>query len=170
MADNFGSQLQGGDDSSIRKDDIFMAWDGVLGFPQQAWNVFFAFLVVFGQVGQNVSLPLWFASVPAGQSLDPMFILTFAGGCFVIIFGMFTMIDVYRGETSIAEIRMFTTFDYFRRYFAVGFCNALNGIFLVFAAATTAPFLQAILGTFNILWTILFRFLILRKAPNVGQV
>ena len=127
-------------------------------------------MVVLGQVGQNVSLPIWFASVPNDGSLDPMFILTFAGLSFVIIFGIFALIDLARGKTSIEEIIQFSTFKFFKRYFAVGFCNALNGIFLVFAASVTAPFLQAILSTFNILWTIIFRFVILRKAPNKGQV
>lgn len=153
-----------------QKKDIFKAWDGVLGLPQESWNLFFAFLVISGQVGQNVSLPIWFASVPSGESLDPMFVLIFAGCSFVIIFAIFTLIDIYRGVTSIQELKVFSTIDFFQQYFAVGFCNGINGVFLVFAASKTAPFLQAILGTFNILWTIIFRFIILRKYPNVSQV
>lgn len=154
----------------IPNKDIFNAWDGTLGLSQTTWNVFFAFLVVFGQVGQNVTLPIWFASVPEGESLDPMYILTFAGFSFVIIFGIFTLVDLYRGVVTLHELKTFSTFHFFKQYFAVGFCNALNGTFLVFAARKTAPYLQAILGTFNMLWTIVLRFIILRKYPNARQV
>ena len=35
---------------------LLNAWDGFMGLPQIVWNLFFAFLVVLGQVGQNVTL------------------------------------------------------------------------------------------------------------------
>ena len=115
-------------------------------------------------------LPIWFAGVPDGGSLNPTFILLFAGFMFVLIFAIFTLFDLCRGETSLAEIKEFSTPSHMKRYAAVGVCDALNGIFVVFAAARTAPFLQAILGTLSIFWTILFRFIILHKSPSKAQV
>eukprot|EP01084_Bolivina_argentea_P025544 47506_1 len=149
---------------------IFMAWDGFLGLSQLTWNLFFVFLVVFGMVGQNVTLPIWFASAPTGE-LDPYFILTFAGMTFCFIFGMLTIIDITKGNTTIDECKFFTTKSFIIRCFLIGFCNALNGLLLVFAAppTRTPTFLQAILGTFNIAWTILFRCLILHKYPTKMQ-
>ena len=107
-------------------------------------------------------------------------------------------IDLYKGSTNMEEIKFFTTRSFIARCFLIGFCNALNGLFLVFAAppSRTPTFLQAILGTFNMLspglsyihlhhsfisisilfnvqiiraWTILFRALILRKFPSKMQ-
>lgn len=114
-------------------------------------------------------VPIWFASAP--EQLDPYFILTFAGLSFCVIFAIMTCYDLAMHNTSIEEIKFFSTDSFFIRCFLIGFCNALNGLFLVFAAPgdRTPPFLQAILGTFNIAWTILFRALILRKLPNSMQ-
>lgn len=118
------------------------------------------------------TVPIWFASVPTppGQ-LDPYFILTFAGMSFCCIFIPLTFFDIYRNRTSFAEIRAFSTWSFLRRCALIGFCDALNGLFLVYAAPPnrTPPFLQAILGTFNIGWTILFRAVILRKYPSRMQ-
>ena len=55
-----------------------------------------------------IGVSIWFASVPAGESLDPLFILSFAGLCFCVIFGTFTLIDIKRGETSWEECRFFS--------------------------------------------------------------
>eukprot|EP01084_Bolivina_argentea_P040954 75570_1 len=150
--------------------NILKLWDGYLGFSQYKWNAFFAFLCVSGQVIQNVTLPLWFASVPP-PGMDPLFILTFAGLSFCIIFAVLTLLDVYNGKTSFAECKQFTTKSFIIRYCAVGIADALNGIFLVFAANPnrTPAGIQSILTILTIFWTILFRFVILRKLPNTKQ-
>lgn len=64
-----------------------------------------------------------------------------------------TAVDLLQGNTTMEEIKFFTTQSFMTRCFLIGFCNALNGLFLVFAAdpSRTPTFLQAILGTFNML-------------------
>ncbi len=82
--------------------------------PLVLLNVFFAFLAIVGQVGQNVSLPLWSgstqvdcgreknatngnrsnATTPTSESMDPYFVLSAAAFSFVIIFGIITLILV----------------------------------------------------------------------------
>ena len=82
-----------------------------------------------------------------------------------------TLIDICKGKTSVSECMEFTTKAFVFQYWIIGFCDALNGQFLVYAAndKRTPPFLQAVLSTLMIFWTILFRYIILRKKPSIGQ-
>ena len=97
-------------------------------------------------------MPIWIASGPVGEFLDSYFILIFAGSSFCVIFAVFTAIDIIAGNTSVSECWFFTTKSFLLRCSLIGFCNALNGLFLVYAAPSdrTPTFLQAILGTFAI--------------------
>lgn len=122
-------------------------------------NLIFAFLAVAGQVGQNVSLPLWVDSTNgniSGPTVDTYFVLSFASLSFVIIFGLGTLIiRIFSpGELGETEKR----FPH-RLLFLVGLCDALNGLLVVFASkgSRTPPYLQAILGNFLIPLTVLFR-------------
>ena len=122
-------------------------------------NLFFAFVAVAGQVGQNVSLPLWIDSTngnKSGRSVDSYFVLSFASFSFVIIFGLGTLLikiftpkDLGETEKRFPQLLLFL----------VGLCDALNGALVVFASkgSRTPPYLQAILGNFMIPLTILFR-------------
>lgn len=83
--------------------------------PMLILNVFFAFLAVVGQVGQNVSLPLWSGSTQldcgqsaangtangssngtttTSESMDPYFVLSTASLSFVVIFGIISLVLV----------------------------------------------------------------------------
>ncbi|KAL5481557.1 hypothetical protein EMCRGX_G021747 [Ephydatia muelleri] len=142
-----------------------------------AANVAFAILSVIGQVGQNVSLPLWLAAAQQNtsgnasgdenaDSMGPYFVLSFSSLAFVVVFGLATLISfalfprrVTREELAFPQWQLFL----------VGLFDSLNGLFVVYASppVRTAPFLQAILGNFLIPLTIVFRLLIIRKRPTL---
>lgn len=132
---------------------------GFFDIPLFWANFLFAFLAVTGQVGQNVSLPLWVDSTNAntsGPTVDSYFVLSFASSSFVIIFGLGTLLIRIISPQELSETE--------KRFphgllFLVGFCDALNGLLVVFASkgSRTPPYLQAILGNFIIPLTVLFR-------------
>lgn len=145
-------------------------------------NIFFAFLAIAGQVGQNVSLPLWIDStvIPASGGstnhknattnhtnttdngggyqprVDGFFVYSFACISFVVIFGTtLIFIRIFQPHRLGETERKFPHWN----LFLVGLFDALNGVLVVFASSgsRTAPYLQAILGNFMIPLTILFR-------------
>ena len=151
-------------------------------------NIFFAVLAVIGQVAQNVSLPLWIGAtseledpnctdinitaIDASNSsytpaMDPFFVLSFASLSFVVIFGAISLviivIQLILNHLFGKDVKFITMKDDILfpqwQFVLVGVFDALNGVFVVFAAdpSRTAPFLQAILGNFIIPLTILFR-------------
>jgi hypothetical protein len=149
------------------------------------------------QVGENVVLPLWIAasmtstgnqSIRALDSssnitacpnstanhtqpttLDNYFVMTFASFSFVIVFGLTTLgLKLFgRPETIGRTEKTFPQMD----LFWIGFCDAINGIMVVFAATAsrTSPLLQTLLGNFMIPLTIVARLVILRKRPSLIQ-
>ena len=132
---------------------------GLCEVPLFLANLFFAFLVVAGQVGQNVSLPLWVDSTngnSSGPTVDSYFVLSFASLSFVVIFGLGTLLIRVFSPQDLGETER--RFPH-RLLFLVGFFDALNGLLVVFASkgARTPPYLQAILGNFLIPLTVLFR-------------
>ncbi|XP_068731350.1 crt homolog 3-like [Montipora capricornis] len=142
---------------------------GCCELPLFLANLFFAFIAVTGQVGQNVSLPLWVDSTNgnvSGPTVDSYFVLSFASLSYVIIFGIGTLIIRFVSPGAIGETEK--RFPH-RLMFLVGLCDALNGALVVFASkgSRTPPYLQAILGNFMIPLTILFRFVILKKKPTL---
>ena len=121
-------------------------------------NLLFAFVAVAGQFGQNVSLPLWIHSTNdtnnSALTVESYFVLSFASVSFVVIFGLgilfirvFSPRDLGVTERSFSHVLLFL----------IGLCNALNGVLTVFASSRTPLYLQAILGTFMIPSTMLFR-------------
>lgn len=140
-------------------------------------NVAFAILSVIGQVGQNVSLPLWLAAAQRNasgngsvdelaESMGPYFVLSFSSLAFVVVFGLSTAVSFLSFPKSVnRDTLMFPQWQ----MFLVGLFDALNGVFIVYASppVRTAPFLQAILGNFLIPLTIVFRLLIIRKRPTL---
>ena len=134
-------------------------------------NVLFAVISVVGQVGQNVSLPLWIgtatgnpnctnasngenSSNTTGASMDPYFVLSSASFSFVIIFGVATLVSAAFGKVTKEDL-VFPQWQ----LLLVGVADALNGVLVVFAApaARTAPFLQSILVNIMIPLTIVLR-------------
>ena len=149
-----------------------------------AVNVLFAALAISGQVGQNVTLPLWASAATAscqhdphgqasndsnssnqtngtsgstgeGLSMDPFFVLSSASFSFVVIFGFLTLISAVFGAVTLDDLR----FPQWQ-LFLIGLFDALNGVLIVYSSPSsrTAPFLQAILGNFLIPLTIIFRY------------
>ena len=133
---------------------------GFLSLPILWANLLFGFLAVAGQVGQNVSLPLWVDStnsMPGELKVDSYFVVSFASLSFVIIFGLGTLFLIVFKPGTIGE----TERKFPQKLLAqVGICDGLNGLLVVFASSgkRTAPYLQAILGNFIIPLTILFRY------------
>ena len=137
---------------------------GFLEIPLVFANLFFAFLSVLGQVGQNVSLPLWLDSVKnctstplnnntnlllsQGTCFDSYFVYTFSTIWFVIFFGFAMLVTkLFRPHWIGRTEKEFPNYI----LFVVGGCGSLCGLLLVYASSSTrtAPYLQAIL--FNIL-------------------
>lgn len=139
-------------------------------------NVFFAAVSVIGQVGQNISLPLWVGTASGEKNpnctnesdldsgnvsnssgaMDPYFVLSSASFSFVVIFGAATLFSAVLGKITMEDLR----FPQWQ-FLIVGVADALNGVLVVFAspAARTAPFLQSILGNIIIPLTIILRFI-----------
>ncbi|KAL9954562.1 hypothetical protein ACROYT_G042118 [Oculina patagonica] len=136
-------------------------------------NLLLAFITVAGQIGQNVSLPLWIHSIndknSTAPTVDSYFVLSFASLSFVVIFGLGTLFLHVFSPRDIGQTER--TFPHLL-LFLVGLCNALNGVLTVFASnsSRTPLYLQAILGTLMIPLTILFRRLILRKKPTLKKL
>ena len=129
----------------------------------------FAVLAVVGQVGQNVSLPLWSSATQPCNSqnissnsstytavMDPYFVLSFASLSFVVIFGVIALVTAIVHPSSITKDDL--RFPQWQ-FFLIGLFDALNGVLVAYASpsARTAPFLQAVLGNFLIPLTIVFR-------------
>ena len=132
-----------------------------------ALNIFFAVLAVIGQVGQNVTLPLWANAVSSNcsyyrnnsivkENMDVFFILSFAALSFVIVFGFTTLLAMVFDFQSIKRSAKFPQWQ----LVLIGCCDAFNGILIVFSSPPfrTAPFLQAILGNVVIPLTIILRY------------
>jgi hypothetical protein len=88
----------------------------------------FAIGGVIGQLGQQVSLPLYLSTF--GHYAGAYFVLFFCSLCFVLLFGAGTLVLYCRNQLSKEEL-----FLKWQPYFiVVGVCDALNGILVVFSA------------------------------------
>ena len=124
-------------------------------------NLLFAFVVVVGDVGQDISLHLYWLSsskesTKSCQVIDSYFVLSFGSLSSFVIFGLgalFIRIVFPRhlGENE----KSFPQFS----LSLIGLCSALNEALAVFAISTTRTplYLQIILGTLTIPLTVLFR-------------
>ena len=133
---------------------------GFITLPIVWANLLFGILAVAGQVGQNVSLPLWVDStnsLKGEPKVDSYFVVSFASLLFVIIFGLSTLFLVLFVPGKIGETEKKFPILLLAQ---VGVCDGLNGILVVFASSgkRTAPYLQAILQNFIIPLTILIRY------------
>ena len=126
-------------------------------------NLFFAFVVVAGQTGEDFSLPLWInstakaGSTHAYSSGQSYFVLSFASLSSVVIFGLGILCIVIFSPRDLGAVE--------RSYphlllFLVGLCNAFKGVLktvLVSKDQRAPVHLQNILGNFTILLTISVR-------------
>ena len=135
-------------------------------------NIISASLTVLGQVGQNVGLPIWIASVPNGGSLDSYFILLYTCVWFFIVFVFGSLYQWIFGYFTCNELCQFINIRSCLETCLVGSVTALNGLFLVFAADPnrTPAFLQSALTNIMIPLVIIIRFIVLRKVPTKIQL
>lgn len=114
---------------------------------------------------QNVSLPIWNDSL--GSNGGPYFILFYATAAYTVLFFGFLGLLAFRGHIKRTDV------EYPQLpLILIGVCDAANGILVVYASSPsrTAPFLQSILGNFTIPMTILFRYLIMKRADTQRQL
>lgn len=132
-------------------------------------NFFLTVVVLAGEVGHKVALPLWLDSRNVtqctGTSVDNYFVLSFSSLVFVLIFGLGTLFIRLFFPKTIGEAEK--NFPH-RLLLLVGLSDAVNGTLIVYASngTRTPPYLQAILGNFLIPLTVLFRLVILRRKPT----
>ncbi len=122
------------------------------------WNLLFAVLYVGGQVGQNITLPLWLSEIKGG---NPYWVVWFGSIWFTAFFGLVTLCLILFG--ALPEIQRRISHPWM---IVVGASDAINGILVVFASdpTRTAPYLQSILGNFIIPITILCRIAMLPRG------
>ncbi|XP_065830444.1 crt homolog 2-like [Oscarella lobularis] len=144
------------------------------------FNPIFAVMAVGGRLGEIVVLPLWLSAYPKLNNseteiaVDGYFCLTFSSFAFVVISGVWTLALVIISSFRSGSEKMISSTDYTfpqGRLFWIGFCDALNGLIVIFAGSPerTNVSLQGKLGNSMIPLTIILRFLVLKKKPNVLQ-
>ena len=127
------------------------------------FQVLCAAILVIGQVGQNVSLPLWTGAISARSNpnctsgtgsldfatsnhtnasavIDPFFVLSFSSLSFVVIFGGITavlmVVQILVNSISGRKVLKLITKedDLLFQEWRFGVLDALNGVFVVFAS------------------------------------
>nr|XP_022326332.1 uncharacterized protein LOC111126172 isoform X4 [Crassostrea virginica] len=155
-------------EKNSRDQSIQEAWtSGKTGrgfFQGTTRNVILAFLNVVSNVAMNVSLPV-FAGTMNEIGGDTFVLLL--NSCVVIgvLFVLTTLLAKHTIDSSI-EFKPASTW---KMIFAMGLFTALNGILVVFASPPdrTPGYLQGILSTTTIPYTIICRLIFLRKGISV---
>lgn len=124
-------------------------------------NILIAIFNVLTNVCMNVSLPVYAGTMQEiGGDVFILLLIT----CFfiLILFVLMTLVVKYTIDKT-ATLRPTSSH---KVLFAMGLFTALNGVFIVFASPPnrTPPYLQGILQSMVIPYTILFRLIILRKG------
>ncbi|KAK3733356.1 hypothetical protein QZH41_013688, partial [Actinostola sp. cb2023] len=152
-------------------------------------NVFYAFLIVAGQTGQNIVLPLWIDSGIRRKDgnkianncktnsndtdsshfqpfMDDLFVLEFTSFIFTILFGISLVIKNL--DVLLTAGRHFDRRISHKLTVLTGFLAAVGGVLVVFSASgkRTAPYLQAMLLNISIPTTLILRYCILKKSPS----
>ena len=98
---------------------------------------------------------------------DPYFVLLYTAFWFIAFFGALIII----AKLLNPKFPLHSTVGFWMRCF-IGLLNSLNGIFVVFASlpSRTPAFLQPLLSTVVIPFTVIFRFIILRKKVSVPRL
>ena len=117
-------------------------------------KLLFAFLYITGQVGGSVSLPLWIDSTNHGNSY---FVASFISFLYCVILGFATLfIKIFLPDKIGETEKNFPT----KLLAQTGISNGLSTFLIICASSgtRTAPYLQAILGSFIIPLTVLVRY------------
>jgi hypothetical protein len=107
-------------------------------------------LVIFGNVGQLLALNLWLVSL--GPFGGPFTVLTLSATTNAVFYGVtlgLWLLTTGRGLR-------FLDLKALPLIIAIGFCNATNGVALVFATPQTPEVLQAVLLSSQLIWIFIF--------------
>ena len=129
--------------------------------------IVFAIMSVTGQLAQYISLPLWVDSTSQSTitstdqtnkwkpAMDSYFVASFASLSFLIVFGFVVLCC----KIICPNYLPVTEWSYRCLLLIVGSIQGYGALLVVFSCSgeKTAPYLQAILGNFNIPITLLFR-------------
>ena len=130
-------------------------------------TIVFAIMSVTGQLAQYISLPLWVDSTSQSKitstdqtnkwkpTMDSYFVASFAALSFLIVFGFVVLCC----KIICPNYLPVTDWSYRCLLLVVGSIQGLSSLLVVFSCSgeKTPPYLQAILGNFNIPITLLFR-------------
>ena len=130
-------------------------------------TIVFAIMSVTGQLAQYISLPLWVDSTSQSTiastdqtnkwkpTMDSYFVASFASLSFLIVFGFVVLCCKIICPTYLPVM----DWSYRCLLVVVGSIQGLSALLVVFSCSgeKTPPYLQAILGNFNIPITLLFR-------------
>ncbi|KAK3733361.1 hypothetical protein QZH41_013687 [Actinostola sp. cb2023] len=145
-------------------------------------NVFFAFLIVVGTTGQNITLPLWIDSGRKDGNktlnncktnsndtqssrfqpfMDDLFVSVFTSFIFMILFGVSLVIKNL--DVLLTAGRHFDRRISHKLTVLTGFLAAVVGVLIVYSSSgkRTAPYLQAILFNITIPTTLILSFMVL---------
>ncbi|XP_065842307.1 crt homolog 2-like [Oscarella lobularis] len=143
--------------------------------PLTVTNVFLSILNVICQVGLTVSLPLFTTALGAHQACGvygkaiagPYFVLFFTTLWYPVVFFAGVLVaKLLNGKFSL-QLNCSMGF-----VILLGFLNAVKGVFIVYASPSdrTPQFLQPILSSSIIPFTVVLRYLILRKGLSGGRL
>ncbi|CAG2227093.1 crt homolog 3-like [Mytilus edulis] len=134
-------------------------------FSAKTRNLLIAVMNVFSNVLMNVSLPVYAGTMEAIGS--DIFVLLFITCCSIaVVFTLLTLFVKYSKIDSTATLRPTSSY---KILFMMGLFTAMNGILVVYASPPnrTPPYLQGILQSSVIPFTVLLRLVILRKGISI---
>ncbi|XP_046340537.1 uncharacterized protein LOC124121566 [Haliotis rufescens] len=139
-----------------------------LGISKGALTVFIAVINIASNVLMNVSLPV-FAGTMDQVGGDTFVVLLVSSILFPLLFAVMTFVMKYPTERSFS---CFKPTANWKILLLVGFATTMNGVLVVFASppSRTPPYLQGILATTVIPYTVVCRFLILRKGISIRRL
>ncbi|ESO84332.1 hypothetical protein LOTGIDRAFT_236301 [Lottia gigantea] len=171
------SPLLSGKKSGVQQDDILRnvvsdPYDGA-SKPKPRFvsrgtlNIFLAVMNVVWNVLMNVSLPVYAGTMNVIGS-DTFALLMICNIWFMIVFVVVMVLIKY----TIKKDLSFKPCAAWKWLFVMGLTTTLNGIFVVFSSPPdrTPPYLQGILATTSIPFTVFFRFLILKKGISFKRL
>ncbi|XP_070559933.1 crt homolog 3-like [Ptychodera flava] len=143
--------------------NIFSSPARVVGL--KTFNIVLSVATVITNVATNVTLPIFSQSLD--NYSDPYYILFSSSLLFPFFF--FFLLVISKFCNSSVSFRLKAPIKY---VFVAGFMNALNGLLVVYASdpSRTPPALQAILSTSVIPYTVIARYVMIRKGVGVKRL
>ena len=148
-----------------RDEQLQQAWKsgntGRVRFTGQTRNIILAFLNVFSNVMMNVTLPIYAGTMnEVGGDTFVLLINT----CFIISI-LFVLTTLFAKKVIDNSVTFKPTSSH-KIYFIMGLFTALNGILVVYASPPTRTpgYLQGILSSTTIPFTVICRLIFLRKG------